>query len=265
MTVIERERYGDVVLKEARLDRILDIVTERGQVTVSELNDALRVSEATIRRDLDHLSSLGWLRRAHGGAVRVAGAEREPPLALREAALRDEKERIGREAARMVSPGDRIFLCSGTTVETMTSHIRDMGDLTVVTNSLPVINQLADRSQIELIVIGGLFRHTELSMISQVAERAISEFRVDTVFMGVRALDPAHGLTADSIAEASTDRAILQIARRRVILADHTKFRRFSTVALAPLDAIHTIVTDAIDDDLLAEIHELGPDVRVAP
>ncbi len=253
-----------IVLKEARLDRILDLVTERGQVTVAELNDALRVSEATIRRDLDQLSQEGRLRRSHGGAVRVASADREPPLALREGSLRDEKERIGREAASMVRPGDRIFLCSGTTVETMPRHLRDIDDLTVVTNSLPVVNHLADRADIELIVIGGVFRHTELSMISQLAERMIADLRVDTVFMGCQALDPGDGLTADSIAEASTDRAILQVARRRVILADHTKFRRSSTIAVAPLDAIHVVVTDAIDDELAGEITAIGTELRVA-
>lgn len=253
------------MLKEARLDRILDLVAERGEVTVAELNDALRVSEATIRRDLDQLSQQGRLRRSHGGAVRAAGADREPPLALREGSLRTEKERIGREAATLVHPGDRIFLCSGTTVETITRHLRDVLDLTVITNSLPVINQLADRSDIELIVIGGVFRHTERSMISQLAERMIAELRVDTVFMGCVALDPRDGLTAESIAEASTDRAILHIARRRVLLTDHTKFRRSSTVSVAPLEEIHMVVTDSIDTALRSEIEALGTAVRVAP
>lgn len=254
----------EIVLKEARYDRILDLVAERGEVTVAELNDALRVSEATIRRDLDQLSQQGRLRRSHGGAVRVVGADREPPLALREAALRAEKERIGRTAAALVQPGDRVFLCSGTTVETLPRHLRDVRDLTVVTNSLPVVNQLVDRPEIELIVIGGVVRHTERSMISQLAERMIAELRVDTVFMGCVALDPGDGLTAESIAEASTDRAILQIARRRVILADHTKFRRSGTIAIAPLEWVHVVVTDSIDAQLERAIRELGPDVLVA-
>ncbi len=261
----DSDDYRGRMLKEARHDRITDIVAERGQVTVAELNDTLLVSEATIRRDLDELSQLGRLRRSHGGAVRIKGSDREPPLVQRAASFRAEKKRIGRRAAQLVNPGDHIFLCSGTTVQTMATHLREATDLTVITNSLPVVTSLADRSDIELIVIGGVFRHTEASMISQIAERMIAEFRVDTVFMGVRAIDPVHGLTADSIDEASADRAILEIARQRVILADHTKFQRCSTIALAPLGAVHTIVTDSIDDDLRSEISAAGPEVIVAP
>jgi DeoR/GlpR family transcriptional regulator of sugar metabolism len=252
------------VLKEARLDRILDLVAERGEVTVTELNEALLVSEATIRRDLDHLSQLGRVRRSHGGAVRVAGVDREPPLVLREGELRAEKERIGAAGARMIGGGDRIFLGSGTTVEAMATHLRGLRGLTAITNSLPVVNALAGSVGVELIVIGGVFRHTERSMISQVAERMISEFRVETVFMGVRAIDPVHGLTADSVAEASTDQAILQIARRCVVLADHTKFGRVSTVSLAPLERVDVMITDDIDPELARLIGAAGPEVVIA-
>lgn len=249
------------MLKEARLDRILELVTERGQVTVTELNEDLLVSEATIRRDLDQLAQLGHVRRAHGGAVRSSGFDREPPLELRESEHRDEKQRIAGEAAKMVQPGTRIFLGSGTTVAALAPNLRGISDLTVVTNSLPVVNELADQGDLELIVIGGMFRHTERSMVSQVAERMVAEFRVDTVFMGVRAIDPVYGLTADSVTEACTDRAILAIAQHRVILADHTKFGRVSTVALAPLDQVHAIITDQIDDDVAKQIAACGPRV----
>ena len=169
---------------------------------------------------------------------------------MRELERSNEKERIGRAAAKLVQAGERVFLGSGTTVEAMAGHLGEVGRLTVITNSLPVVNRLADNLAIDLIVIGGEFRHTERSMISQVAERMIAEFRVDTVYMGVPAIDVVHGLTADSVAEASTDRAIMAIARRRVILADHTKFNRVGTVSLAQLDAVDLIITDQLDDGL---------------
>jgi DeoR/GlpR family transcriptional regulator of sugar metabolism len=265
LTVTESERYvSPAVLKEARLDRILDLVAERGEITVSELNETLLVSEATIRRDLDHLSHLGRVRRSHGGAVRVGATDREPPLALRESERRAEKQRIGAAAARMVHPGDCIFLGSGTTVAAMATELAGISELTVITNSLPVINALAGSAGIELIVIGGVFRHTERSMISQAAERMIAEFRVETFYLGVRAIDPAQGLTADSIAEASTDRAIMSIAKRCVVLADRTKFGRTSTVSLAPLGSVDVLITDDIDAELSVLIASAGPQVVVA-
>jgi DeoR family transcriptional regulator of aga operon len=252
------------VLKEARLDRILDLLAERGEITVTELNEALLVSEATIRRDLEHLSQLGRVRRSHGGAVRVGSTDCEPPLVLREGELRAEKERIGAAAARLVKEGDCVFLGSGTTVEAMAGHLRGVSGLTVITNSLPVVNVLAGSAGLDLIVIGGVFRHTERSMISQVAERMIAEFRAETVYMGVRAIDIVHGLTSDSVSEASTDRAILQIARRCIVLADHTKFGRVSTVSLAPLERVDVLITDEIDPQLAGELTDAGPEVLIA-
>jgi DeoR/GlpR family transcriptional regulator of sugar metabolism len=252
------------MLKQARLEQIADLVATRGQVTVTELSSALSVSEATIRRDLDELAGWGRIRRAHGGAVRAAASDREPPLVVREAALVAEKRRIGRAAAELVSSGDRIFLGGGTTVASMADHLEDKRNLTVITNSLPIAGRLAERTDIELIVIGGVLRHSEQSMVSQIAERMIDEFRVDTVFMGVRAVDVAEGLTVDSVAEAAVDRAILRIGRQRVVLADHSKFGRSSTVRLVALGTVDIFVTDAISESLVREVAELGAKVVVA-
>ena len=253
------------MLKDARQDHIRDIVSERGQITVAELNEWLHVSDATIRRDLDEMSELGWIRRTHGGAVAAQRSERELPLAQRSAELHDEKSRICSAAATRVHAGDRIFLSSGTTVAQLPSKIRDIDGLTVITNSLPVITQLADRTDLELIVIGGLFRHTERSMVSEVAARMIAEFRVDTVFLGIRGIDAVHGFTSDAIDEAACDRAILQMAPQRIVLADHTKFGKVSTVALAPITTAQTIITDDnVDAELRSAIEATGVEMVVA-
>lgn len=254
------------MLKETRKYRIRNLVEERGQITVSELNEWLQVSEATIRRDLDEMSELGWVRRTHGGAVAVQRSERERPLVERSTELLDEKSRICAAAATRIHSGDRVFLGSGTTVARLPQHMADIDGLTVITNSLPVVTQLAERTDLELIVIGGLFRHTERSMVSEVAARMISEFRVDTVFLGIRGVDPMYGFTSDAIDEAASDRAMLQIAPERVVLADHTKFGKVSTVALAPISAVQTIITDGgIDAATVARFGETGVDLVVAP
>ena len=251
-------------MKSTRHTQIRDIVNETGQITVTELNSLLNVSEATIRRDLEELDQLGRIRRTHGGAVRVERAEKEPPILQRQGEQREQKQRIGQAAAALVQPQQTIFLGSGSTVSAIVPHIQEL-PLTVITNSLPVINQLAGHDHIELIVIGGQFRQSELSMVGHVAEQAICEFRADLVFMGMRAIDAGHGFTSDYVAEAMTDRAILRIAPRCIVMADHTKFGRVSTVFLAPVTAVHTIISDRdLQPECAAELRDKGLELILA-
>jgi DeoR/GlpR family transcriptional regulator of sugar metabolism len=253
------------MLKTARHSQIRTLVDSQGQATVAELNMLLHVSEATIRRDLEELDQLGWLRRTHGGAVRVDTADREPPITQRESAQASEKARIGRLAASLVRDGQTIFLGSGTTVEAMARNLHDRRDLTVITNSLPVINQLAGRPSIELVVIGGMFRQSEMSMVGHVAEQAVREFRADQVFMGMRAIDPEHGFTSDYLPEALTDRAILKLASHVSVLADHTKFGRVSTVFLAPVTAAQTVISDTgLPEEMAGALRACGLELLLA-
>ena len=171
-------------MKIERQTTIRRIVEENDRVTVTELSDRLGVSEATIRRDLEELSSQGVIQRTHGGAVRVEQAAKEPPILQRIGEQHAEKQRIGRYAASLIQEGETVFLGSGTTVLEIANHIPVDKRLTVITNSLPVVNQLARYSHVELIVIGGMLRQSELSMVGHVAEEAIQEF-----FVGAELLD----------------------------------------------------------------------------
>jgi DeoR/GlpR family transcriptional regulator of sugar metabolism len=253
------------MLKSVRQSKIRVMVEEEGQVTVADLIELLKVSEATIRRDLEELAQQGWVRRTHGGAVRVERARKEPPILHRQTEAADEKQRIGKLAAKCVQVGDTIFLGSGTTVHEVARNLREIPNLTVITNALNVVNELSECENIELIVIGGMFRQSESSMVGHIAENAIREFRADCVFMGMRAIDPKHGFTNDYLPEAMTDRAILDIAPQCIVVADSRKFGRVSTVFLAPVNVAHAIVTDTnISPDILTELQEMGLDVRLA-
>ena len=252
------------MLKSTRQSKIRDLVEEKGQISVTELNAILDVSEATIRRDLEYLAEEGWVVRTHGGALRAEPAPAEPPIKLRMGENAAEKERIGRLAAGLVREGETIFLGSGSTVSAMIPHLLGLSNLTVISNSLPVINQMA-RSQAELIVIGGMFRSSEQSMVGHVAEQAIREFRADHVFMGIRGIDVQHGLTSDFLPEAVTDRAIMGIAPHCVVVADNSKFNRVSSVFLAPVTRAHTIVCDEKVPDLtIMALREAGVELLIA-
>jgi len=252
------------MLKTTRQNQIRRLVDEKGQATVTELNEILDVSEATIRRDLEQMANLGWVQRTHGGAVKVEPAGSEPPIEQRLAEHAQEKERIAAMAASLVNAGETIFLGSGSTVRKMTPYLTTIPNLTVISNSLPVINELAG-SEVELIVIGGMLRQSELSMVGHVAELAMREFRADHVFMGIAALDVKQGLTSDFLPEAVTDRTILGIARHCVIVADHSKFGRVNSVFLAPVTAADTIISDdKVPPDLVRQLEETGVQVLLA-
>jgi DeoR family transcriptional regulator of aga operon len=252
------------LLKVERQMRIRKLVEEQGRSTVPELSMMFEVSEATIRRDLEELDGRGWIRRAHGGAIRLERAAKEPPIIQRISEQQEAKARIGREAAKMIEDGETIFLGSGTTVLEVVRHLPQDLHLTVITNSLPIINELVERDRVELIVIGGMLRQSELSMVGHIAEQAVREFRADRVFMGMRAIDASHGFTNDYLPETMTDRAILNIAPQIIIVADHTKFGRLSSVLVAPVTAAHVIITDKeTPQEIVSELEELGLEIRV--
>lgn len=249
---------NNTFLKEERQGQIQTMVEERGRVLVPELSAYFNVSEATIRRDLEELDRMGAIRRTHGGAVRMA-APKEPPIMNRIDEHKVEKERIGKAAVALINDGETIFLGSGTTVIYVAKNLPPDIHLTVITNSLPVVNELASHPGIDLIVIGGMLRQSELSMVGHVAEQAVREFRADRVFLGMFAIDVACGFTNDYPPEIMTDRAIIDIAPQLIILADHSKFGRVSSMLVAPVTAADVIITDVdTPQDVIDELCEKG-------
>ncbi len=252
-------------LKEERQRLIREMVDAVGWVTVPDLSLRFSVSEATIRRDLEELRLRGRLHRAHGGAVRLERTASEPPMLERAGDQAEAKRRIGRMAAEMVQEGETIFLGSGTTVYEIAQALPPGRRLTVITNSLPIANRVADRQQVELIVIGGMFRPSELSMIGHIAEQAIRELRADRVFIGMRGIDAAAGFTHEYLPEIMTDRAILGVAPQVVVVADHTKLGRVCPVAVAPVTAAHLILTDrGAASGVVEDLRQRGLEVRLA-
>ena len=238
----------DFIPTPERQKQILSLLSRHGRLSVAEIVEQFSVSEATARRDLESLASEGKVQRVHGGAIAVEQAPPELPILERENEQADEKARIGRVTAELIADNDSVFLGSGTTVLEVAKNLRDRKNLTVITNSLPVLNALAGLKEITVISLGGQLRDSELSFIGHITEQALTEIRVDKVVMGTRGISLEHGLTNDYLQETLTDRAILKIGREVIIVADHTKVNRVSTVLLAPLKAIHTFVTNTRSD-----------------
>jgi DeoR family transcriptional regulator of aga operon len=235
----------DFIPTPERQRQILSLLKRQGRLSVAEIVTQFSISEATARRDLESLASKGQAQRVHGGVMSIEQAPPELPVLERKSEQADEKIRIGRAAAGLVTDKETVFLGSGTTVLEVARNLRDHKGLTVITNSLPVVNILAGIKETTVISLGGMLRESELSFIGHITEQALAEVRADKVIMGARGVSLEHGLTNDYLQETLTDRAIIKSGRQVVIVADHTKVNRVATAYLAPLESMHTFVTDA--------------------
>jgi len=247
-----------------RQKQILSLLELQGRLSVAEIVEQFSISKATARRDLESLASHGKAQRVHGGVISVEQAPPEQPILNRKNEQADEKTSIGRAAASLVADQETVFLGSGTTVLEVARNLRSRKHLTVITNSLPVLNMLAGLKEITVISLGGMLRESEMSFIGHITEQSLKEIRVDRVFMGTRGLSLEHGLTNDYLQETLTDRAILKIGREVIVVADYSKINRVSTVLLAPLGAMNTLVTDTkVDKKFVEALKKQGIDVIV--
>lgn len=268
LTVYERFRrvaMSSILSSFERQNQILQLINRNQRISATEVCATFDVSQATARRDLEALASQGKVQRVHGGAITLRKAPPELPILQRQAEQADEKSRIGQAAAALIQTGQTIFLGSGTTVLEIARSLLSCPSLTVITNSLPVINVLAGTENITLICLGGILRESEFSFIGHITEQALAEVRADKVFMGVRGVTLEQGLTNDYLPETMTDRSILKAGQEVILVADHTKFGRLATARLAPIESVHTIVTDAqTTDEFLQGLQERGIRLVVA-
>ena len=254
----------DTISNYERQRELTRLLERTGRLSVAQICGQFNISEATARRDLEALSDQGLLQRVHGGAILVRQAAPEEPILRRSHEQEDEKELIGRASALLVRDGETVFLGSGTTVLQVAKHLITK-NITVITNSLPVINLMSEKDNISLIALGGMLRDSELSFIGHITEQALYEVRADKVIIGIRAISLEQGLTNDYMIETLTDRAILNSGRKTIVVADHTKCGVISTAFLAPLTAVNTLVTDeGTDVEFIESLRGLGVDVIVA-
>nr|BAL55923.1 DeoR family transcriptional regulator [uncultured Chloroflexota bacterium] len=251
----------------SRQQQILALLESKGEVRVSELCQQFGVSEMTIRRDLAALDRAGLIRRTHGGAISGRGRSYEPPFLERANTNLNQKKRIAGLAITLIHDGESIALDVGTTTLEVAMALRQkaLRNLTIITSSLHIANLLAEMPHIRLIVSGGILRPGEHSLIGHLAERTFREFYVDKLFLGVGGISLEAGLTEFNLEDALVKQAMLQNAKECIVLADSSKLNRIALNRIAPLHAIHTLITDAeADRDTLQRLQELGIRILLA-
>jgi DeoR family fructose operon transcriptional repressor len=228
---------------EERKQRILAALLRKPAVRVTELERTLRVSAASIRRDLAELERTGLLKRTHGGAISVQMAVIEPSLAEKEDRYQAEKIAIARLAAALIQRGDTIFLDAGSTTRQIARELRHHREITVVTNALNIAWELSS-SELELLVTGGHVRRGILSQVGPLADQAIAAVHVDKLFLAANGVDLNRGVTTPNLLEAQTKRAMIERASEVILVVDHSKFGRVTFGQICGLDRVHRVITD---------------------
>jgi DeoR family fructose operon transcriptional repressor len=231
---------------EERQARILEVLGdgERKMVTVSALSELFDVSGMTIRRDLDKLETAGLVKRIHGGAMAYEGIVYEKPFLSREDEFNPEKQEIGHLAAKMIRDGETIILDAGTTTRYIAQNLSRKRDLTVVTNAIPVAAALSNYLHVQTIMLGGTLKRKELCMVGSLVIEALLRMSVDKLFLSAAGFTVDRGATDPDMRETDVKRAMIGAAKEVILVLDSSKYGTVTFAQIAPLSAIHQIVTD---------------------
>ena len=250
----------------SRRKKILQMLSDSGQVLVDDLSKEFSVSEVTIRNDLDQLEKKNQLIRARGGAIKLqSGVGLDQRLADKHKINYPEKARIGKRAAQLVSEADTIIIDSGSTTAEMVKNLPDFQDLTVITNALNIANQLMIKPYINMIIPGGYLRKNMLSLVGPQAEKSLRNFNVDKAFLGVDGLDTRHGIFTPNVEEARLNEIMIEVSKEVILLADSSKFKKRSFAFICQINQIDKVITDnKIPDDDKKRLLDAGVEVIIA-
>lgn len=245
---------------------ILTTLDRAGRVTVSALAEQFRVSDVTVRKDLRALERLSLLRRVHGGAETAHRSKWNPSIGARLDRQPSAKARIARAALPFVRDGDTVLLDAGTTTLALARRLRGhVASLTVVTNSLPIVAELAEHDDVEVVSLGGMVRGHSLAMIGPLTVAGLERIHADVVFLGATGASPDRGLCTPNLIEAETKAAMVRAADRRIALVDHSKIGAASLAPFCAWSDLHALVTDeALPRTLGRTLHERGVRVLLA-
>jgi DeoR family transcriptional regulator of aga operon len=250
--------------QRARFTAILTGLQQTGRVSVETLSEHLRVSVVTVRRDLDALDEKGLLRRTHGGAVSIEPLFYEPFrrdqsfLAQVEHAA-DEKRRIGRAAAALITAGETIALTPGTTTTEVIRGLPINCNITVVTNTVNVAMELSQRKDVYVFVTGGHLHGEWFSLVGTAALRSLDNMLINTMFIGADGMDATWGASCFNADEAELNSTMMKLARRRVAVVDSGKLGVVANWRICKPEELHVLVTDtAATDEMVAPFLKLG-------
>jgi DeoR/GlpR family transcriptional regulator of sugar metabolism len=247
---------GSSLAPEQRQERIAELVLKQPFIAAKDLAERFDVSLMTIHRDLDELEAHGVLRKVRGGATPQASSLFESNVRYRLTVASEEKQALAQAALLQIEPGQAVLIDESTTGLALARLVPARVPLTVITNSLSVMQELRSVRDIKLIVLGGDYWPRHEAFCGLACEAAVSALRADVLFMSSTAISGGVAYQPDQDM-AIAKRAMIAAAGRRVLLVDHSKFGRVALHRLAPLTAFDLVMTDdGIDDAGLRQLQE---------
>ena len=245
-----------------RRQEILNLIREDGHAKVQKLSRIFKVSEVTIRQDLETLEEMGFIQREHGGAfLKDVGSFAKTGTLLNQSHL-EEKREIARKAAALVKEGDSIILDSGSTTTELARLLVGFKSLTVITNALNIAFILGENPGIELIVSGGEFKAPTLSLTGDMAAGTFKGLHVAKCFLATAGISPDMQLTYPGLSDLVVKSAMIRAADKVFLLADSSKLGESSFASLGRITLIDTLITDSrISSAQLESLQELKVDV----
>ncbi|KAB5319684.1 DeoR/GlpR family DNA-binding transcription regulator [Bacteroides stercoris] len=251
--------------KEERQSIILELLIQHNSILVTDLATHLNVSSVTIRKDLTDLEREKKLYRNHGKAILIDPYIDNRNVSEKEKLYVEEKRLIGMKAASLITPKDSILIASGTTMHALARSIVPVDELTVIAASMEVSNILASEKNIYIIQLGGILRHSSLSVVGKYAENILADFSCSKLFIGVDGIDLDFGITTTNMMEASLNRVMMQTAQKTIVLADSSKFGRRGFSKIADMEDVDHIITDShIPPSTALRLEEMGIEVTIA-
>lgn len=247
------------MLARRRHEQILETLRTEGPAEVTDLSRLLGVSGATVRRDLSYLHREGLLQRVHGGAAPLGTAE--PPFDVVAADHQDAKVRVGRSGAGLVRDGDVVLVDIGTTTAHLARALAGR-EVTVITSSLAVYDELAGDDTVELMLLGGVVRRNYHSLVGFLTEQAIRQVHADVLFLGTSGVRRDGSVLDTTAVEVPVKRAMLGAAERTVLLADAEKFPGTGIARVCGAEDLDGVVTEpGADSATLSWLREAGVEV----
>lgn len=261
----KQEELGDLGAAQRRA-LILEVLKRSQIVQGAELSQLFGISVVSVRRDLKILEKNGFLKRIHGGAVAVQAASASEMLKtdVRESQLI--KERIGKAAAELIQSSDNIIIDSGTTPLQVAKNIPfdllNHGSLSIITNSLPILHALGSEKGIHMILLGGIYLPDFDLVVGPQTVEQIRSLHADKLFLGTDGLTFAQGITTANQLEAEVSRTFVEASSEVIVVSDSSKIGRKGLTAIAPIEAIHKLVTDKdAPDEFVSQLKDHGVEI----